>query len=63
MVELIPEKKCRRRWISSGITATNNGMPIGNETILAEIEWNTPDMPARVSVNNLTTAKGITLGE
>jgi len=38
-------------------------MPIGNETILAEIEWNTPDMPARVSVNNLTTAKGITLGE
>jgi hypothetical protein len=38
-------------------------VPIGTETILAEIDWNTPDIPARVNVKNLTTAKGIALGE
>ena len=37
--------------------------PLGQDTILAEIEWDKPDLPARVNVRNLTTARGIALGE
>jgi hypothetical protein len=33
--------------------------PLGTDVILAEIEWNTPDLPARVNVRNLTTVKRI----
>ena len=33
-------------------------IPIG-ETTLAEIEWDRPDMPARVNVKNLVTVKRI----
>jgi hypothetical protein len=36
---------------------------LGTETTLAEIDWDKPGMPARVNVKNLTTVKGITLGE
>lgn len=28
-------------------------VPLGTETPLAEIEWDKPDLPARVDVNNL----------
>ena len=34
-------------------------VPIGGETILAEITWNLPDLPARVNVKNLCTVKQI----
>jgi len=37
--------------------------PLGTETILAEIEWDKPDLPSRVNVRNLSTARQITLGE
>ena len=37
--------------------------PLGTETILAEIEWDKPDIPDRVNVKNLVTARQITLGE
>lgn len=40
-----------------------NLVQLGKDTILAEITWDTPDLPARVNVRNLTTAKGITLGD
>jgi len=36
---------------------------LGKEVTLAEIEWDKPDLPARVNVKNLTTARGIALGE
>jgi hypothetical protein len=38
-------------------------VPLGKQTTLAELEWDTPDMPARVNVKNLTSIKGIVLGE
>ncbi len=37
--------------------------PLGSDTTLAEIDWDTPDLPPRVHVKNLTTIKGIMLGE
>ena len=37
--------------------------PLGTETILAEIEWDKPDLPCRVNVKNLSTARQITLGD
>jgi hypothetical protein len=37
--------------------------PLGTETILAEIEWDKPDLPDRVNVKNLSTVRQITLGE
>ena len=36
---------------------------IGTETILAEIEWDKPDIPNLVNVRNLSTARQITLGD
>ncbi len=33
--------------------------PLGKDTTLAEIEWNKPDLPARVNVKNLITVKQI----
>ena len=36
---------------------------LGQEVTLAEIDWDGPDLPARVNVKNLTTIKGIALGE
>ena len=38
-------------------------LPLGSETVLAEIEWNSPDLPPRVNVKNLSTVKQIQLGE
>ncbi len=38
-------------------------LQIGTETTLAEIDWNTPDLPARVNVKNLSSVKQIQLGE
>jgi hypothetical protein len=35
----------------------------GSDTTVAEIEWDTPDVPAPVNVKNLTTTKRIALGE
>jgi hypothetical protein len=37
-------------------------VPVG-DTLLAEIEWDTPDLPKRVNVKNLSTRKQIALGE
>jgi hypothetical protein len=37
--------------------------PIGQETMLAEIEWDNPDLPNRVNVRNLSTTRQISLGE
>ncbi len=37
--------------------------PLGAETILAQIEWDKPDLPDRVNVKNLSTVRQITLGE
>jgi hypothetical protein len=37
--------------------------PVGTETILAEIEWDRPDMPTRVNTTNLSTIRQIQLGE
>ncbi len=36
---------------------------LSKDVTLAEIAWDTPDLPARVNVKNLTTIKGIALGE
>ncbi len=36
---------------------------LGTDTILAYIEWDKPDLPARVNVKNLSTVKQIQLGE
>jgi hypothetical protein len=36
---------------------------LGAETLLAEIEWDTPDLPTRVNIKNLSTTRQITLGE
>jgi hypothetical protein len=36
---------------------------LGNDVTLAEIAWDTPDLPNRVNVRNLTTTRGIALGE
>lgn len=33
--------------------------PLGKDVTLAEIEWNTPDLPARVNVKTLITVKQI----
>ncbi len=38
-------------------------VPVGKDLTLAEIAWDKPDLPARVNVKNLTTKKGIALGE
>ena len=38
-------------------------VPISKEVTLAEIDWDKPDLPHRVNVKNLTTKKGIALGE
>jgi hypothetical protein len=37
--------------------------PLGSDTLLAEIQWDKPDLPARVNVRNLSTVRQITLGE
>jgi len=37
--------------------------PLGTDTILAEIEWDKPDLPAKVNVKNLSTVRQIQLGE
>ena len=37
--------------------------PLGDETILAEIEWDKPDLPSRVNVKNLSTVRQIALGD
>lgn len=34
-------------------------VPLGKDTTLAEIAWDTPDLPTRVNVKNLTTVKQI----
>jgi hypothetical protein len=36
---------------------------IGQETLLAEIEWDRPGLPDRVNVRNLSTTRQISLGE
>jgi hypothetical protein len=33
--------------------------PVGTETTLAEIDWDLPDLPARVNVKNLIRANDI----
>jgi hypothetical protein len=33
------------------------------ETVLAEIQWDRPDLPSRVHVKNLSTVRRIALGE
>ena len=38
-------------------------VPVGAEVILAEIEWDKPDLPSRVHVKNLSTIRQIALGE
>ena len=37
--------------------------PVGSETLLAEIEWDRPDLPPRVNVRNLSTVRQIALGD
>jgi hypothetical protein len=37
--------------------------PLGTDFILAEIEWDKPDLPSRVNVKNLSTLRQISLGE
>jgi hypothetical protein len=37
--------------------------PLGTDIILAEIEWDKPDLPSRVNVKNLSTIRQISLGE
>jgi hypothetical protein len=34
-------------------------VPLGTETTLAEIEWDKPDLPARVNVKNLCRVNSI----
>lgn len=36
---------------------------IGNNVVLAEIDWNNDDLPPRVNAKNLSTVKQIQLGE
>jgi hypothetical protein len=36
---------------------------LGGDVTLAEITWDTPDLPKRVNIKNLTTTRGIALGE
>lgn len=36
---------------------------LGKDVTLADIDWGNPDLPTRVNVKNLTTIKGIALGE
>jgi hypothetical protein len=38
-------------------------VPLGTEIILAEIEWDKPDLPTRVNVKNLSTVRQIAVGE
>ncbi|MBX3436107.1 MAG: hypothetical protein KF861_01360 [Planctomycetaceae bacterium] len=38
-------------------------LPLGADTILAEIDWDKPELPPRVNVKNLSTIKQIQLGE
>jgi hypothetical protein len=38
-------------------------LSLGSEVRLAEIAWDRDGLPERVNVKNLTTAKGIALGE
>jgi hypothetical protein len=38
-------------------------LPLGSDTILAEIDWDKPDLPPHVNVQNLSTIKQIQLGE
>jgi hypothetical protein len=38
-------------------------LPLGTDAILAEIEWDKPDLPIRVNVKNLSTIRQIQLGE
>lgn len=38
-------------------------IPLGKDVTLAEIAWDTHDLPKRVNVRNLTTTRGIALGE
>ncbi|MDA7980151.1 MAG: hypothetical protein MPJ50_15400 [Pirellulales bacterium] len=37
--------------------------PVGSETVLAEIEWDRPNIPTRVNVKNLSTVRQISLGD
>lgn len=36
---------------------------VHEELVMAEIEWDTPYLPKRVDVRNLTTPSGIAIGE
>jgi hypothetical protein len=38
-------------------------LSLGSDTVLAEIDWDRPDLPPRVNVKNLSTIKQIQLGE
>jgi len=38
-------------------------LPLGGDTMLAEIDWDKPDLPPRVNAKNLSTIKQIQLGE
>jgi hypothetical protein len=37
--------------------------PLGTDTILADIEWDKPDLPGRVNVKNLSTVRQIAIGD
>lgn len=37
--------------------------PLGADILLAEIEWDKPDLPNRVNVKSLSTIKQIQLGD
>jgi len=36
---------------------------LSEDVTLAEIDWDKPDLPGRVNVRNLTTTRGVALGE
>lgn len=36
---------------------------LGTETILAEIEWDKPDLPTKVNIRNRSTVRQIQFGE
>lgn len=38
-------------------------LQLGSETMLAEIDWDKPDLPPRVNIKNLSTIRQIQLGE
>jgi len=38
-------------------------LSLGSDTVLAEIDWDRPNLPPRVNVKNLSTIKQIQLGE